>query len=137
MAEAIKIEDRYTATRGSEPILSGLKLSDIIIEAAQSKKALEMVRMDMRTVNGIADYFVLCTGEADQQIKAIVDEVKFKVKEMTGELPWRVEGYEHRQWVLVDFVNVVFHAFNAEKRQFYNLERLWADAETEFISDDS
>lgn len=117
--------------------MGSLDLSDIIVEAALSKKAREVVRMDMRTVSGIADYFVICTGDADQQVKAIVDEVRAKVKEATAELPWRVEGYEQRQWILMDYVNVVFHAFNEEKRQFYNLERLWADAEVEEIVDET
>jgi len=136
MTEAKKITSNYKSAFGDE-MLGSLELSNIIIEAALSKKAREVIRMDMRTVSGIADYFVICTGDADQQVKAIVDEVRAKVKELTRELPWRIEGYEQRQWVLMDYVNVVFHAFNEEKRQFYNLERLWADAEVEYIVDEA
>ena len=108
-------------------------LSRQIVRAVQEKKAKDILLIDMREVSQIADYFILCTGESDLQIKAIVDGVQRDVRDATGERPWRSEGYEHRQWVLIDYVDVVVHVFDQERRSYYNLERLWADAPMEEI----
>ena len=104
-----------------------------IVEAIQAKKARDVLLIDMSKVSEISDYFVICTGDSDLQIKAIVDGVQEDVREATGERPWRTEGYESRQWVLIDYVDVVVHVFDQEHRSYYNLERLWADAPTEEI----
>ena len=112
-------------------------LSRHVVRAMLDKKARDIVLIDMRKVSDIADYFLICTGDSDLQIKAIVDGVQDEVREATGERPWRSEGYTHRQWVVVDYVDVVVHVFDQERRSFYNLERLWADAPTENISDDA
>ncbi|NKO01022.1 ribosome silencing factor, partial [Weissella cibaria] len=84
----------------------------------------------------VADYFVLCTGDSDLQIKAIADAVEERIREACRERPWHREGYEHRQWVLIDYVDLVVHIFNPEKRLFYDLERLWGDAPAERVPDD-
>ena len=107
-----------------------------VVEAIRSKKAKDIILIDMREVSEISDYFVICTGDSDMQIKAIVDGVQADVREATGERPWRTEGYEARQWVLVDYVDVVVHVFDKDRRSYYNLERLWADAPTEEITDE-
>jgi len=86
-------------------------------------------------LTSITDYFVICTGAVDQHVKAIVDEIDDRLR--PAEKPWHIEGYQHLSWVLMDYVNVVVHVFNPEARAYYNLERLWADADTEMISDDS
>jgi ribosome-associated protein len=70
------------------------------------------------------------------QIKAAVDAVRESLKERFGERPWHVEGYEHRQWVLVDYVDLVVHVFSDERRAFYGLERLWGDAPREPVPDE-
>ena len=106
-------------------------LVELAVQAMQDKKAKDIVRIDMREVSEITDYFLVCTGESDLQIKAIVDAVEQGVKGETGERPWRTEGYEHRQWVVIDYVDVVVHVFDKERRGYYNLERLWADAPTD------
>lgn len=106
------------------------------VDAVLEKKAHDVTVMDMRKVSGVADYFVICTGDSDLQVRAIVEAVRERVKEQLGERPWHVEGNEHYQWVLIDYVDVVVHVFAAEKRVFYNLERLWGDAPTERVSDD-
>lgn len=111
-------------------------LTRLIVEAAKAKKAKDILLIDMRGVSEIADYFVICTGESDLQIKAIVDGVDEDVRKAIGERPWRTEGYDSRQWVLLDYVDVVVHVFDRERRRYYNLERLWADAPTEEISYD-
>jgi ribosome-associated protein len=107
-----------------------------VVEAMRAKKAQDIVVIDLRGVSDVADYFVLCTGESDLQIKAIVDGVQEDVKKATGEGSWRSEGFEERQWVVIDYVDVVVHVFDPERRDYYNLERLWADAPIEHIVDE-
>ncbi len=106
------------------------------VEAVLEKKAHDIVVMDMQQVSGVADYFVLCNGDSDLQIKAIADSVRGRLREQFQERPWHVEGYEHRQWVVLDYVDLVVHVFAAEKRTFYDLERLWGDAPKEVVPDD-
>ncbi|HPI28254.1 MAG TPA: ribosome silencing factor [Candidatus Marinimicrobia bacterium] len=106
-----------------------------IADIAVDKKARDVVIIDLRPLTSITDYFVICTGAVDQHVKAIVDEIDDRLR--PAEKPWHIEGYQHLSWVLMDYVNVVVHVFNPEARAYYNLERLWADADTEMISDDS
>lgn len=103
------------------------------VDAALSKKATDIVVLDMRAVSGVADYFVICTGESDLQVKAINEAIEDEIKEACGERPWHREGREHRQWVLLDYVDLVVHIFSPEKRTFYDLERLWGDAPMEHV----
>jgi ribosome-associated protein len=112
-------------------------LAGMIVEAIRSKKAKDVVVIDLREVSEMTDFFVLCTGESDLQVKAIVDGVRESIKDTVGERPWRTEGYSHRQWVLMDYVDVVVHVFDTERRDYYNLERLWADAKIEEVSDEA
>ncbi len=93
--------------------------------------------MNMHHVSNVADFFVLCTADSDIQVKAIVDSVQNRIEEKALERAWHVEGYEHRQWVLLDYVDVVVHVYSKEKREFYNLERLWGDAPSESVPDDA
>lgn len=106
------------------------------VDAVIDKKAKDVVVMDMRDVSGVADFFVLCTGESDRQIKAVAETVRETIREAYGELPWHTEGLDHLQWVLLDFVDVVVHVFDEEKRAFYDLERLWGDAPHETVPED-
>ncbi|MDE2731398.1 MAG: ribosome silencing factor [Bacteroidota bacterium] len=108
-------------------------LADEAIAAAVEKKAQGIVLIDMREVSGMADYFVVCTGDSDVQIKAIVEAVETRVRDRFRERPWHVEGADHRQWVLMDYVDLVVHIFTPERRSFYDLERLWGDAPCESI----
>ncbi len=89
--------------------------------------------MDMSAVSGVADIFVICTGESDLQVKAIYETIEDEIKQACGERPWHREGQEHRQWVLLDYVDLVVHIFSPEKRAFYDLERLWGDAPMESV----
>ncbi len=116
---------------------SARELADRVVRAAIDKKAVDISVMDMTEVGGFADFFVLCTGDSDTQIKAIVDGIRESVEEDCGERPWHVEGYEHRQWVLVDYVDTVVHVFDKDRRAFYGLERLWADAPSWDIDDNT
>ena len=107
------------------------------IDAALEKKARDITVMDMQAVSGVADYFVVCTGESDLQVKAIYEAVVERIKEHAEERPWHIEGADHRQWVLLDYVDLVVHVFLAEKRAFYDLERLWGDAPIEHVPDEA
>ena len=90
--------------------------------------------MDLRGLTPVTDFFVLCTGESDTQIKAIVDHVDDSLR-IENTRPYHVEGYDQLNWVLMDYVDVVVHVFLAETRDYYGLEQLWADANVQEISD--
>lgn len=104
------------------------------VDALLDKKAHDLTVMSMHEVSGVADIFVLATGDSDLQIKALADGVVERIRERHDERPWHVEGYEGRQWVLLDYVDLVVHIFSPEKRSFYGLERLWGDAPSESVS---
>ena len=110
------------------------QLSKKIAEYALSKKALDVRIMHLFQVTSMTDYFVVCHGESELQVKAIADAIQEGLKK-EGERVWHKEGYTHSNWVLLDYVDVVVHIFNKESRLFYALERLWGDAEIETIGD--
>lgn len=105
-------------------------------EAALSKKARDIVLLDVSSLSDVTDYFVLCTGDSDTQVKAITDAVEDHLFAVERTHP-RKEGTTHLQWVLLDYFNVVVHVFQPRVREFYDLERLWGDAVREEISDDA
>ena len=113
------------------------QLARLVINAALEKKASNIAVMEMREVSGVADYFIVCTGGSELQIRAICDEVRQQVKEQIHETPWHKEGETHYSWVVLDYVDVVVHVMDSEKRAYYQLERLWGDANIEYIEDDS
>ncbi len=86
-----------------------------------------MVVLDMRGVASFTDYFLICSGESDTQIRAIVDAIIGEMKKKKVKV-WHVEGYEDAKWVLLDYGDIVIHIFHPEIRQFYQIEKLWADA---------
>ena len=98
-----------------------------IIGAAQDKKAFDVVVLDLQGSGAFTDYFVLCSARNTRQVRAIVDEIKEQLCAMRNK-PSHVEGYEHAEWVLIDFFDCVVHVFTHETRRFYDLERLWASA---------
>jgi len=104
------------------------ELSKIIVKGMQEKKASNIVVMDLRGVkNAFTDFFVVCSGNSDTQIEAISESVE-EVTQNVKEKPWRNEGRQNNQWILMDYVNVVAHIFLKEQREFYGLEELWGDA---------
>jgi ribosome-associated protein len=107
---------------------------DQITELIFSKKGYDVKILDLRELTTIADYFIICTGDSETQVKAIADEVDKKMREM-GVRSWHTEGYRGLNWVLVDFVDVVVHIFKKETREYYNLEKLWGDAPTVIAED--
>ena len=104
-----------------------LKLLRAAAAAAQAKKAHEPVALDLRNVAGVADYFLICSGDSEVQVKAIAEAVEERLHQH-GVAPWHVEGLAGRRWVLLDYVEFVVHVFHARTREYYLLERLWGDA---------
>ncbi|MEP7234946.1 MAG: ribosome silencing factor [Ignavibacteriota bacterium] len=103
-------------------------------ECALEKKATNIKILDLRGITSFTDYFVIASGSSDMQVKAIAENVLSKLRER-GATPWKSEGWDVLQWVIVDFVDVVVHVFTETARDYYHLERLWADAPTEIIED--
>lgn len=97
-------------------------------------KAKDIIILNLKKLTTVADYFVICTGESDVQVKAIADKVKTEFKK-GGIHTWHDEGYANRSWILLDYVDVVVHVFHHEARLFYNLEKLWGDAKVERVKD--
>ena len=116
-----KTEKRKKAPRLPKQIAAAVK-------AAEDKKALELVVLDLRKAAGFTDYFVICSGSNSRQIRAIADGV-MEALAADGEKPAHVEGYERSEWILLDYFDFIVHVFGAERRVFYDLERLWGNAE--------
>lgn len=115
----------------------GRELARHAVEAALSKKALDVVVMDLRGISGEVDYFVICTGESDLQIRAITEAVVQDLKEKVSERPLHREGVPgSSRWIVLDYFDLVVHVFDPELRSYYDLERLWGDAPMEQVADD-
>lgn len=113
----------------SAKALSSKQISDAIVLGMLEKKATDIVLIDLRKVkHAVADFFVICSGNSDTQIDAIADSVEDELIKNSKTKPWKKEGFENKEWILIDYVDVVAHIFNKEKRVFYALEELWADA---------
>ena len=106
------------------------------VQAALDKKAQDVVVLDLRHTPAFTDYFVLCSGHNQRQVKAIADAVEETLRAAKVR-PAHVEGYDRADWVLMDFFNFVVHIFSPQTRAFYSLERLWGDAERIDVSDES
>ncbi|MCG8306269.1 MAG: ribosome silencing factor [Cytophagales bacterium] len=105
------------------------KLSKYIVKGIQEKKGTNIVILNLKDIgNAIADYFIICTGSSDTQIDAISESVEKEVYDITNERPWHREGFQNKEWILLDYVNVVAHIFKNDVRSFYGLEELWGDA---------
>ena len=106
------------------------------VRAAQDRKAVDLVVLDLRKAGGFTDFFVICTGTNTRQISAIADAVRETLKREYDERPTLAEGLEKSEWILLDYFNFVVHIFSRECRAFYGLERLWGNAERhEFVED--
>jgi ribosome-associated protein len=96
----------------------------------QEKKAVDIVIMDLRKIkNAVADFFVICSGSSDKQLDAISDSIDAEVSRALNENPWHMEGKNNKEWMLLDYIDVVAHVFRKDRREFYALERLWGDAD--------
>jgi ribosome-associated protein len=99
----------------------------IAIRAAQEKKAQDITALDVRGLSSVTDYMVVSTGSSDTNVRAIAESVREKLA-AKGQRPLSVEGLQEGTWVLLDYVDFVIHVFHAEKRLYFGLEELWADA---------
>jgi ribosome-associated protein len=109
-------------------------LAKKIAELALSKKATDVILMDLRKLNGPADFFVVCSTDSDTQVKAVAEGIRRGSEEL-GARMWHSEGLKALSWVLLDFVDVVVHVFHREARGFYAIERLWGDATITNVED--
>lgn len=105
------------------------KILKSIIKAIQDKKGENIVALDLRKIHeAVADFFIICEGGSTTQVKAIADSVEYELKQELEEVPYRHEGQQAAQWILIDYVNVVVHVMLPETRKFYRLEEMWSDA---------
>lgn len=111
------------------------ELIDAIKDALLEKKAKEIVLLDVRELTTLTDYFIVCHGTSDTQIRALANSVMEKTKKSIGEAVWKQEGMDARRWIILDYVNIVVHIFSEEKRSFYGIERMWSDAVVTKIED--
>ena len=109
-----------------------MDLVNRIVELALEKKGKQIAVMDISKVTNIADHFVVISGDSDMHVKAITDHIDKTLKEEDVRLYHR-EGYQNLRWVLLDYVDVVIHIFQRDSREYYGIERLWADAKIEFV----
>ena len=108
----------------------------IAVRAARDRKAEDIVVLDLRKAGGFTDYFVICTGTNPRQINAIADAVDATLRSDLGERPALAEGTDRSEWILLDYFDFVVHVFSRECRAFYDLERLWGNAERYAIVDE-
>jgi ribosome-associated protein len=99
-----------------------------------TKRAEDVLILDLRGLDAVCDFFVIATGHSEIQVKAIADAVEDGLRER-GMRPWHSEGFEARRWVLLDYVDVVVHVFHARAREYYLLDKLWGDAAREVVAD--
>lgn len=103
------------------------KMLEIAVMAADSKRAEDIVALDVQSVSLLADYFVIMHAGSKRQVKAIVDEIEDKLNE-DGVFVKRIEGKVEGSWILMDFGDIIVHVFDEDSRAHYNLEKLWGDA---------
>ncbi|MBY0088302.1 ribosome silencing factor [Brevibacillus sp. M2.1A] len=103
-------------------------LAQLVVKAAEDKKAENLKVLDIKKLSVIADYFMICHGNNERQVQAIVREIRDQAHKNGFDVRG-IEGADEGRWVLVDLGDIVIHVFHREDREFYNLERLWKDAE--------
>ena len=115
--------------------LSAPEIARLAVDAILDKKGRDVALLDLRGISGVADLFVIATSDSDVQTRAIAESVQQKIREEGNERPWKKEGLDSLKWVLLDYVDVVVHVFDEEKRAYYDLERYWGDALHEDVAD--
>ena len=106
------------------------KLFKTIIKAIQEKKGENIVSLDLRKIHeAVADFFIICEASNPQQLRSIGEAIEEEVTKNCEESPYKHEGYQALQWILIDYVNVVVHIMLPEPRKFYGLEEMWSDAD--------
>ena len=125
-----KIEELKSRKKSSQTRLTrNSKIFKTIIHAIQEKKGEHIISLDLRKIpEAVADFFVICQANNNNQLRAIADSIEEEVSLQCDERPFKHEGRQAEQWILIDFVNVVVHIMLPEPRKFYQLEELWSDA---------
>ena len=118
---------RQKASQTSKPATQLPEPVRCAVDAASSKKALDMVVLDLSGSEAFTDYFIVCSGQTARQVRAIVDEVQKQLRGMDSR-PSHVEGYQNAEWILLDYFDFIVHVFTQDTRRFYDLERLWGNA---------
>jgi len=104
-------------------------LADLIIDSIQDIKGKNIIKLDLRELdNAPTDYFIICEGESNTQVRAISQNISKRINEELGLKPNHSEGFGDCRWILVDYFDLIVHIFYPETREFYNLENLWSDA---------
>ena len=117
----------------SSPADNSGDLAAQIAQFALNKKADQVLSIDVQEITSITDHFVICSADTDVQVKAIADGIR----KNTMHKPTRIEGYQQLNWVLLDYIDIIVHIFKTTERNYYNIEKLWADApKTEYNDDD-
>lgn len=106
--------------------LTGKEILDSAVKILNNKKAEDTKAIDIAGVSIIADYFLITSGNSTAQVRALAEELEYKLSQQ-GVEPLRIEGLQTATWIILDYGSVVIHIFHRDTRQFYNLERLWAD----------
>jgi ribosome-associated protein len=123
--------NRITANLNTEA------LKQLIVRGMQEKKASDIAILDLRSIkNAFADYMVICSGNSDTQVDAITTSIEDEVYKGVKLNVWHKEGKANKEWILLDYADIVAHVFKKDKRRHYGLEDLWGDAEINFIEDD-
>lgn len=122
MSQAVRLNQQISWTQE--------ELNDIVIDAIQDIKGKHIVKLDLRRIEDApTDFFIICEGDSNTQVKAIADNISLRLKEELGTFPSNVEGVVSSNWVCLDYFNTVIHVFYKETRAFYELEDLWGDAQ--------
>ena len=109
--------------------LSEDAFNDLIVDSIQDIKGKQIVKLDLRHLDDApTDFFIICEGDSNTQVKAIADNIYQRMKKEGATLPFHFEGQRNAQWILLDYFSTVVHVFYRETRVFYELEDLWSDA---------
>ncbi len=120
------------ANASKAKVVSSSNLAARIAQFALDKKAEKVVSLNVKDLTNITDEFVICSSDTNIQVKAIADSIR----KSTDTKPIRVEGYEHLNWVLLDYIDVIVHIFKTAERNYYNIEKLWGDAPIREFNDE-
>lgn len=134
--ESTPVSETNRPKKKRTPKNPGYRLAAHAVDAMLDKRAHDIVVIDLRGISGVAEYFVLGTGDSDLQVRAIANSVRDRIREQCDERVWHKEGLDHLEWVLLDYVDCVVHIFSGAKREHYDLERLWGEAPSEVVADD-
>jgi len=118
--------------------LENISLVDLVVKGMLEKKARAITIIDLRNIkSAVADYFIICSANTDTQIDAIRQSIEEEVYKASGQDVWMKEGIQNKEWILLDYADVVAHIFRTDRREFYGLEDLWGDADITVLDDDT